>query len=178
MPLRAYNGATDMALGIGISGGSKSGGGGGSSDTNFRLVDNANTDFDIADTEGNIVARFNDGHVTTKNFSSATLAEQQQNIEQSIADLASDVAQLRESVNALRQELSGTASALQNSIDDIYNNAVFASASDLGDLVIADRQHNILVRFRDGHIETKNFKSAELMNQLQTLTPDGQTDAD
>lgn len=169
-----------MALGIGIGGSNKSSGGGGTpSDIGLRLVNNDLADFDIADTDGNIVARFNNGHIETKNFRSEDLADERQAIEQSIADLADKLNTLRTALDNLRSEFISAIASVQNDLNNIYNTAVFASASEIGDLVVADRQSNVLVRFKDGHIETKNFRSADLLEQINQLISNyGQTTAD
>ena len=169
-----------MALGIGIGGNNKSSGGGGTpSDLGLRLVNNNLADFDIADTDGNIVARFNNGHIETKNFRSEDLADERQAIEQSIASLTNEINALNETLENIRNEFNYAISSVQNDISNLYSTAVFASESDLGDLVIADRQFNILVRFHDGHIETKNFRSADLLEQINQLISNyGQTTAD
>ena len=63
-------------------------------------------------------------------------------------------------INDLKETLSQLGSAIE-AIPANYN----SSATDI-DLDITDEDGNVLVRFADGHIETKNFDSSEIAQEL------------
>ena len=92
-------------------------------------------DLDVSDPSGNVIARFANGHIQTKNFDSAD-----------IPDLISEVSDAQTAIN----------NALKNS-------AYAKNSSAVGvDLDVSDNTGNVIMRLSDGHIMTKNFDSRKI----------------
>ena len=101
----------------------------------IKNTSDADSDLLVTDSNGNAIVQFADGHIKTKNFDSENAASEQdiEDIEESISELGSAV---------------GKSSVTSNT-----------NAQDV-DLDLADQNGNVLVRFEDGHIKTKNFDSS------------------
>ena len=135
-------------------------------------------DFDIADADGNVLVEFADGHIETKNFSSKTVLQNIENLddnklnanqgeenegkalvigEDGIAvpeDISIDVdASLTHSGEAADAKATGDALGKRVRTENTTDNSA--------DYYIADANGNVLVEFADGHIATKKFNSAK-----------------
>ena len=105
-------------------------------------------DLDVSDPSGNVLVRFSNGHVKTKEFDSSELAGKfalKQNV------LTFDDAPTEGSSNPVKS--GGVYSALQNAGDKL----VYDSVAEGVDLDISDNYGNVLVRFSDGGVKTKQF---------------------
>lgn len=87
------------------------------------------TDLEISDDKKNILARFVEGHIETKNFNSAEVKAEQESIRNHVVNLES---------------------------------TVIPTAETESDLEFSDEDGNVLARFSDGHIKTKNFDSSNI----------------
>lgn len=115
--------------------------------TNVRVLDiEGDSDLDITDLSGNVLSRFSDGHIKTKNFDSRNVINQSQldALNDSINDRFEDVS----------EEIEEIDSKIVHPID--------IKSKDEGDLDISDDVGNILARFENGHIKTKNFDSENI----------------
>ena len=100
----------------------------------------SNSDFDIADDEGNILVRIAGGHIKTKEFDSSKNSFTK-------ADMA---------------KVAGIEEGAQVN-DVVTNNTTDA------DLTLSDENNNIIVMFKEGHIRTKNFNSSTVQNTNKKL---------
>lgn len=98
--------------------------------------EDANNDFSIADDSGYDIVQFNGGNIKTKNFDSKVVID-------GLEEHANEIAKLNESV--------------EKNTSDIENVPKIQPAS--FDLSFQDESGYDIVRFYDGHIETKNFSS-------------------
>ena len=99
------------------------------------------SDFDISDEDGNVLTRFSNGHIKTKNFDSSKDASEEE-----------------------RGLMSATDKTKLNTIEDgaeVNDVEVKDDISTL-DLDISDEDRNVLMRLKNGHIETKNFDSSNI----------------
>lgn len=87
------------------------------------------TDLEISDDKKNILARFVEGHIETKNFNSAEVKAEQESIRNRVVNLES---------------------------------TVIPTAETESDLELSDENGNVLARFANGHIKTKNFDSSNI----------------
>lgn len=92
--------------------------------------DTDDADLDITDENGNVIARFNDGHIRTKNFNSSVDAI----------------------TEAQKTKLEGIEEGAE--VNDAYS-----EENSECDFAIADEDNNVLAEFKDGHLRTKNFDS-------------------
>lgn len=106
------------------------------------LEDDESADFDIADDNGNVIARFDGGHIKTKNFDSSTDAM---------------TAEQREKLNSLDP--------------DAEPNDVYTSNEGDNDLDIADEQGNVVLQVKDGYVRSKNFRSDEIAATGSMIKP-------
>lgn len=162
-------------------------------DVNVRDTVNQNADLDIADTSGNVLVRLNNGHIQTKNFNSSTLYGDIEDIHDDISDLSDSLDQLEgaleSAVDQLEQEIEEKqdsyvvddvptfdsdnlvkSGGVYDAIDSIHPDATIRETvhSDTSDLNITDQQGNVIARFANGHISTKNFNSSELASSFQS----------
>ena len=118
-------------------------------DTN--TINQQNSDLDISDNDRNILVRFKNGHIKTKNFDSSKDASEEE-----------------------RGLMASTDKAKLNTIEEgaEVNNTI-TNAIENGDLGFSDEDGNILVLFKDGEIETKNFNSkyAPFIKEKSSITP-------
>jgi hypothetical protein len=110
------------------------------------------SDLEIADDEGNVLARFENGNIKTKNFDSSQ-ALKKDNIVQSVGTSTTTMM----SQQAVTEELAG-----KSYTDGIDSQMVVVSADIDSDLEIADDEGNVLARFENGNIKTKNFDSSNV----------------
>lgn len=98
-------------------------------------------ELDLTDGEGYVIGRFENGHFKTKKFDSSKVATTE-TTDKLRKDMEGEDAKLREEI-----EKSGGA----NFID--YDN---------GDFGLSDDKGNVIARFVNGHIKTKNFDSEDI----------------
>ena len=106
------------------------------------LEDDESADFDIADDNGNVIARFDGGHIKTKNFDSSTDAM---------------TAEQSEKLNSLNP--------------DAEPNDVYTSDEGDNDLDIADEQGNVVLQVKNGYVRSKNFRSDEITASSSMIKP-------
>ena len=98
-----------------------------------------NSDLDISDENGNVLARFSEGHFQTLDFDSSKDASEEG-----------------------RGLMSATDKSKLNSIENGAEvNDVITDDVEGVDLNISDEEGNILIQAKDGHIKTKNFDSSK-----------------
>ena len=112
-------------------------------------TDETGTSIDIADAQGYVIARFSNGHIKTKSFDSADVPTQEE-LEQVAEEVMENIPDAVEE-------------AVKDNLTNVPKIAPTTESSD--SLDIADVQGNILVRFKDGHIQTKSFDSSEIQGQ-------------
>lgn len=124
---------------------------------NGWVINDSYADFDISDNSGNVIARFEGGHIKTKNFDSS-----HRDIDEMIKDssVAFDIADENKYVIARfsdghikTKEFDSRESLLQSDL---------ISESPMSDFDIADEEGYVVARFRNGHIRTKNFDSSNI----------------
>lgn len=120
--------------------------------------DKTGVDLDVTDPRGNVILRLADGHIQTKNFDS------------------SDVADMEGAINEKLNNNLGTANAGKILRVDQNGDVVTGDMPATGDVMskgttatsdmdFTDINGNVIMRFKDGHVQTKNFDSS-LMRQL------------
>lgn len=140
----------------------------------------------IADASGNVIALFSDGHIQTKEFSSADVLEDisgkldtnqgSQNAGKALVvqndgsvspeDIAVDVD------DTLTQEgEAADAKAVGDAISEIRSETadfpkIAEVSENTADLYIVDKNGNVLVEIVNGHIKTKNFDSSKEQSLL------------
>ena len=141
-----------------------------------------NTDLDISDEQGNVLARFANGHIQVKNFSSVDALESIQAIlsntgfnnvpefdeetNYSVGDIVRygkyvyvfTSAHTAGKWNSAEAEKTVLISESQVEVMDNTNAA---------DLDISDENGNVIMRLKDGHIKTKNFDSSNFNSSNQ-----------
>ena len=133
------------------------------------IVDGVDTDLDFADESGNVLVRFSDGHIKTKNFDSSDIDF---DIPVDIADESGNATDLDiadESGNVLVRFSDGhikTKNFDSSDIDlDIESPVDVTDGGNVTDLDFADESGNVLMRVSNGHIKTKNFDSRDLSDE-------------
>lgn len=140
------------------------------------IIDNSeNSDLDISDENGNVLARFNNGHLQVKNFSSDDAIESINAILSNIGfdnvpefDEEShysvgDIVRYGKYIYAFINEHTAGKwddTQVERSIINEHPIDVKNNNSD-SDLDITDEEGNILASFSNGHIKTKNFNSED-----------------
>lgn len=121
------------------------------------------SNLDIADENGNVLARFSDGHIKTKDFNSVNVPSQMDNEETDADLLLSD-----NNGNALAEFKGGHFRTKE------FNSRIVPSqdAVDDTDLDISDPQGNVVLRLKGGHIQTKNFFSQNVIG-AKVINKDG-----
>lgn len=127
----------------------------------IRDSDAVDVDLDISDTQGNVIARFADGHIQTKEFDSSVVLSD-------VATLKTDV----EDINSNVGDLSDLETSAKDSLVSAINEAAQSGGSGGGgadiirnsdavdvDVDIADSSGNVVMRLADGHIRTSKFSS-------------------
>ncbi len=106
--------------------------------------ENDNSALDISDTDGNVVVRFYEGHIQTKNFDSSAIIK--------------DVVTYEENGLMISDDKIKLDTVEEGAIDNlIYNRSDNSSAV----LNLSDENGYVIVQFKDGHIKTKNFDSRD-----------------
>ena len=101
------------------------------------------SDLDFSDEEGNVLVRFKDGGIKTKNFDSSEDATEEERGLMSATD---------------KTKLNTIEAGAQ--VNDVITDDVGGV-----DLDISDEDGNILIQAKEGHIQTKNFNSRELFKE-------------
>ena len=148
------------------------------------------SDLDVADEDGNVLARFNDGHIKTKNFDSRNIASKSdlENLEQNmpkgdisviegesstdldVADEDGRVVLKLKGGHVITKNFNSANVATKKEIEDIKNemvdgaHPVSINEDANTDLDIADENGQVLASFKNGHIKTKNFDSSKFVN--------------
>lgn len=136
-----------------------------------------NVDLDISDTQGNVIARFADGHIQTKEFDSSFIGDKT-SLETIVkTDIVSAINEVKSDVDSKINSEQGVENVgkalvvgddgdieLQDIVVDV-DVLTKGTDADESDLDIADPQGNVLVRFTNGHIQTKYFDSNDSMTQ-------------
>ena len=136
------------------------------------------SELDIADGQGNVIVRLDDGHIQTKYFDSSWVLNEIEYIEDNAVMNAlidtpySDLDIVDTSGNVILRLNEGHIQTKNfNSIDcsefDFdkdypYTISHVYSQKDESDFDLADSSGNVLVRFVNGHIKTKNFDSENI----------------
>jgi len=127
--------------------------------------DESGVDLDICDSNGNVIVRLKNGHIQTKSFDSSNMLELDTTL--AVSGKAADAKSVGDAISDINDDLDDIdddISDLSDDIDDvneklaIYPKTANSNTSGI-DLDVTDPQGNVLVRFKDGHIETKNFNS-------------------
>lgn len=150
-------------------------------------TDAEDVDLDLTDSSGNVIMRLADGHVQTKEFDSSTLAASfaakistQQSAEDAgkalvvgddgtvaPADVAVEVDDtLTQSGEAADAKAVGDAIAAIGTASSPVS-VMDSDATDV-DLDLTDNSGNVLMRLKDGHIQTKNFDSSSIIPTSDT----------
>ena len=107
---------------------------------------NQDADLEFSDEQGNVLIRASNGHIKTKNFdSSKDASEEERGLMSAIDKIKLNTIEGGAEVNDVetREDLSDV------------------------DLDFSDEQGNVLTRFSNGHIKTKNFDSSDFTNSLK-----------
>ena len=100
-------------------------------------------DLYICDDSGNVIGKFVNGHFATKNFDSADIGD--------LSDLTTTANQtLVDAINEAAESGGSTTDIIMD-----------ASSSD-ADLYVCDSFGNVIAEFKNGHIKTKDFDSANI----------------
>lgn len=162
----------------------------------------AGTDLDVCDASGNVLARFAGGHVQTKNFDSSSLSSSlaaKVSIQQSSSDagkamIVSNDGTLAPAAIPAQVEIDDTLSVSGDAADaKATGDAIGELEDDVGeletailktpallddsatntDLDVSDTNGNVILRLKDGHIQTKNFDSESIVKDICYVAPNG-----
>lgn len=132
-----------------------------------------NVDLDVTDETGNVLVRLKNGHIQTKKFSSTEVGD----LRKELANAGKSARTNRENVDLDLIDINGnvilrlqdgeiqTKNFNSANISDLYDENVVTSKTAITDknnvdLDIVDRWGNVVLRIAGGHIQTKNFNSA------------------
>lgn len=116
-------------------------------------IDAGEGDLDIRDEQGNIIVKFQEGHILTKNFDSSKIGDGE------FGDSESDFDIKDESGNKIVEFKGGHVFTKNFDSSKAGETTLGDSVSDLA---IQDENGNIIVSFAQGHIFTKNFSSKDI----------------
>lgn len=142
------------------------------------LTDFDGTDLDLSDAQENVIARFSNGHIKTKEFDSeytkGKIEELDEKLE--VIDEKLEVIDSSPTENSHNLVESGGVAdyvGIEDGVPNIgirvgENQVEVAAASSTpyvesgnADLSLCDAEKNVIVRFSKGQVETKDFKSSE-----------------
>jgi hypothetical protein len=144
----------------------------------------AESDLDVLDGEGNVLVRFAEGHIQTKNFDSSSLKATPEKLSELENDTGFVIAEdIPQKVSELQNDTGFiTADDVPENVSELKNDAGYQTADDLAaqlldlpegadalgeaDLDISDAEGNVLVRFASGHVQTLNFDSSKVKENL------------
>lgn len=123
---------------------------------NGSRTEDSDADLYIADPDGNALAMFSGGHLKVKNFDSSELPR--------ISDMEDAIALVGAVVKSVNNEEP-------DSNGNVTLNVIKAEESDAYtvDLDIADSNGNVIARFQNGHIKTKNFDSGNFTGVVKSV---------
>lgn len=102
-----------------------------------------NSDLDFSDEQGNILARFSEGHIKTKYFDSSKDASEEERGLMSAED--------KTKLNTIEEGADVSGVVIKN--------------TDKGDLDFSDEQGNVVLRIKDGHIFSAKFSSDSITGE-------------
>ena len=157
-------------------------------------------DLDIADIQGNVLVRMENGHIKTKNFDSSDVTSRLSDAEEDIDGIEEDVSRIdgaltdsEEDIDDLETAVAGKQDTLtfddvpvQNSSNPVKSGGVYNALQGIPrdvnvkdttksgvDLDVTDSTGNVIARFSDGHFQTKKFDSRD----VEVLVPEaGESD--
>jgi len=135
------------------------------SKTVYVANSDSDSDLDLADEEGNVLARFSDGHFQTLNFDSSVVIDTLEEISQTHPYIEnsinrSDLSIEDENGNSILLLKDGH--IITKSFNSKRQSKIFSSDNSNKDFNICDELGNVLVQFEHGHIKTKNFDSENI----------------
>jgi len=130
-------------------------------------VDNSRdvaADLEISDELGATLARFKNGNFRTKNFDSENIGEDSvPDFDESQNYVPGDLVKRNGIIYRFTQNHSESWDIGDVERVSILGGWIFSVDKDAADLEFADQAGNVLVRFKDGHIRTKNFDSENIL---------------
>ena len=123
-------------------------------------------DLDVSDARGNVLVRFKDGHIQTKEFDSSDIDGMKDDINSkqdapSSSGTAGQVLGLNNSLKPVWVDQSGGGGSGNVDVKDSTEQGV--------DLDVSDNSGHVVMRLKDGHIQTKNFDSSAFETPLETF---------
>lgn len=109
-------------------------------DNDVITSNQSNSDLDFSDEQGNVLTRFSNGHIKTKNFDSSKDASEEERGLMSAED--------KTKLNTIEEGAE-------------VNDVITDDADDV-DLDLSDEQGHVVMRIANGHIKTKNFDSENI----------------
>ena len=115
--------------------------------------DETGVDLDVSDKNGNVLVRFKNGHISTKEFDSSTLAS---------------------ALNGKQNTLTFDSEPTASSTNPVTSGGVYTAIQSAGarfiqdstktgvDLDVSDQYGNVIMRIANGDIKTKNFDSSNI----------------
>jgi len=147
-------------------------------------TNNAESDLDIADESGNVLARFKNGHFKVKNFDSADTLDSIQAIlsnigfdnipefneeeDYTIGDIVK-YGKLVYVFTSAHEAGDWDASEVEETVINTERSIDVTNSSSEADLEISDEQGNVLLRCVNGHIKVKYFNSADNNESLSAI---------
>lgn len=123
----------------------------GDGDAIVTTDDNASSDLDVADDNGNVLIQAKNGHIRTKNFDSSKDATTEERGLMSASD--------KIALNTAAQKLSTIEEGAE--VNDVE-----IKDSESGDLDFSDDGGNVVMRLANGHIRSKKFDSSKIIESL------------
>lgn len=131
---------------------------------NAANTDAEDVDLDFIDDNGNVIVRFEDGHIKTKEFDS-------ENVLQSISDLDDEKLDTNQGSGNAGKTLviDEDGAIIPGNVPSGGSEYIDAkNSSSASDLLFSDNNGNVIGQFSGGHIQTKNFSSADIVSGLNS----------
>jgi len=128
----------------------------------------SDSDLDIGDSEGNVLARFSDGHFQTLNFDSSVVMTKLDGLHNDVYTKYDDSLSslnIGDVEGNVLVKFSNGHIKTQN-FDSRKKFAEIQVDNSLSELNIGDDAGNVLVKFIDGHIKTQKFDSSKTDDSL------------
>lgn len=109
----------------------------------------SDVDLDVTDKDGNVILRLKDGHIKTKEFDSSDVVDDLSDINDALDDVEDAIDDIEESVSEVQNTAAKAAKVEGTDNTD-------------ADLDITDTSGNVILRLKNGHIQTKQFNSANI----------------
>ena len=137
-------------------------------------------DLDITDSNGNVIVRFEDGHIKTKEFDSSNIEPapvESGNVEARVADTNVDLDITDSNGNVIVRFANGHIQTKEFDSSNIEpapmptgsDNVDARTSSSSADLVLTDNAGNVIAEFSGGNIKTKNFNSDGIKDRLEIV---------